>query len=76
MDAFILVFFFLLPNGEVRVAHEGIPPVRMTLQQCKDKMHDRMEAAQRQVPWVTAACVPVPNGDEVNDRPTRSPEHT
>lgn len=78
INSFILIFVIMLPSGEVRVAHEGIPPVRMTLEQCREKMQDRLRSVNGQLPWASAMCNEVPNGidDVIEERPTTSPKHT
>jgi len=66
MESFILALFFMLPNGDLHIAHEGKPSaIRMTYDECNVVLAERLNEGRKKIPWVLGVCVPVPGEPEV-----------
>ena len=54
-STYILVIAFLLPSGEHRVAFDF--KAYSTLQECNEKLEERMKQAIKQVPVARGLCI-------------------
>lgn len=71
MGSYILVLFFMLPNGNIHVAHSGKPNAdRMDIETCQGMSKELVAQAKNKVLWVKSMCVPVPDAPSENDRPS------
>lgn len=63
MSTYILILVFMLSNGNVHVAHEGVrTATRLSKEQCTNILERRLEEAKHtpELLWVSGGCKEVP----------------